>query len=210
MKKLVLICVGMLTLLATTCEKEDMNKCDRKGIVKDYTGLDGCGLIIESDGDRFEPAELPEGKTIKNGDIITFSYEKFDGASICMTGELVKITCLEVITNECRPVKVVKGDELQKAKKPPFKLNNYSVEKGILKMNISFSGCGDNLDQVLMVSSAEMKSLPPQRACVLEYEPQMCEAYITTDLCFDVSFIKYETILNIETTEGTKKLIIKP
>jgi hypothetical protein len=206
-----LILTLALVLMAGNCKKEKLKKCDRVGYVVDYTGLDGCGLVIESDDDKFEPVELPDGQQLNAGDKIAFSYEEVNAASICMVGTMIKVTCLEVLSsNGCRPTKYVNNEELSKAVKPPFKLNRYSVKKGILTVNISFSGCGDNKDQVLLISKAEMKSMPPQRSCVLTYKPQMCEAYITTDVCFDVSELKYTTVLNIETDRGVEKITINP
>lgn len=199
-------------LMATKCSKEEVSTCDRIGIVKDYTGLDGCGLIIESKGEKFEPVSLPDGKSINNGDKISFSYTDFDGAGICMVGKMVNITCLEILESKkdqkCDAFKY--SYDLQSVQNPPIALNSYNVKNGILTLNISFSGCSDNKDQVLFISKAEMKSYPPQRACVISFKAQACDAYLTADVCFDISELKYETILNLETQDGIKKVRVKP
>ncbi len=83
--------------LAGSCN-EDMVK-NKKGIVRDFTGLDGCGLLIELENGTFLQAfeiipdfQLEEGQEVK----ITYSPMKEVG-STCMKGEIVKITKIEKI-----------------------------------------------------------------------------------------------------------------
>lgn len=71
--------------------------CTHEGTVKDLTGLDGCGLLIElPDGKRLEPASLSDSTfTLREGQRIRFSYQPAtDQMSVCMAGQLVHITCI--------------------------------------------------------------------------------------------------------------------
>lgn len=71
--------------------------CTHEGVVKDLTGLDGCGLMIElPQGQRLEPASLPDSTfTLRAGQRIRFSYKPApDMMSVCMGGQLVHITCI--------------------------------------------------------------------------------------------------------------------
>ena len=96
MKKLAYSLIGGLILMANTCTPETSEHCNYKGTVVDLTGLDGCGLVIERlDGQRFEVMESPE--PLVAGQHLMFDYEEVEGASICMVGKLVKITCMEFI-----------------------------------------------------------------------------------------------------------------
>lgn len=63
------------------------------GILKDYTGLDGCGWVIElADGTKLEPTNLNEFELIPTDGLpIDFTYTQFEGGSICMVGQVVKI-----------------------------------------------------------------------------------------------------------------------
>jgi hypothetical protein len=83
--------------------------------VHDLRGLDGCGFVFElADGKRLEPHILyycgtpPLPKEVTENPL--FNFEFADGkqvkigyeilkneASICMVGDVVKITCLEEI-----------------------------------------------------------------------------------------------------------------
>lgn len=70
--------------------------CATTGVVKDFSGLDGCGLLIElADGSKLEPAEIVDNFKLKDGQRIAFDYEELsDMMSICMAGRIVRITCI--------------------------------------------------------------------------------------------------------------------
>lgn len=69
------------------------------GVVADFTGLDGCGLIIQlPDGTNLEP--IFNGDAPPVGSTISFAYTpQPDMASICMVGVIVVIDCYSVISN---------------------------------------------------------------------------------------------------------------
>jgi PKD repeat protein len=73
--------------------------CSLTGTVKDYTGLDGCGLVIGlDDGEILEPAEVVPNFVLKEGQRVRLSYtELTDRASACMAGKIVRIDCIEEI-----------------------------------------------------------------------------------------------------------------
>jgi len=76
-----------------------LEECQHIGTVKQL-GLDGCGLVIESDeGKTFEPVFSENIQAdLRDGQRIAFSYEPLEGmASICMAGEMIKITCFQEI-----------------------------------------------------------------------------------------------------------------
>ncbi|MEM9885752.1 MAG: hypothetical protein AAF849_07665 [Bacteroidota bacterium] len=74
-------------------------KCDTTGIVKDFSGLDGCNfLIVLENGDKLQPMEVVDNFEWKDGQRITFSYELVpDAMSTCMAGKIVKVTCVDVL-----------------------------------------------------------------------------------------------------------------
>jgi hypothetical protein len=106
----------LLLFVATlffTCADEDSLEasCSVPATVKDLTGLDGCGFVFElEDGTRLQPFRigycgtppLPKGITedplynfqFEAGKKVFIEYEPAEGASICMAGQLVKITCI--------------------------------------------------------------------------------------------------------------------
>jgi PKD repeat protein len=74
--------------------------CSLTGTVMDYTGLDGCGLlIILDDGEALEPAEVVPNFVLKAGQRVRLSYTGLpDRAGSCMKGKIVRIDCIEEIT----------------------------------------------------------------------------------------------------------------
>lgn len=99
------LCILLFCLSFMACKTQsskiapDANACLYKGKVQDFTGLDGCKLLIVlEDGSRLEPINYSE--TLKDKQIIAFNYEIVEDAmSICMAGKIVRLTCLEVMAD---------------------------------------------------------------------------------------------------------------
>ncbi len=74
-------------------------ECNLTGIVRDYTGLDGCKYLIElDDGTRLEPILKDTGFYFRDNQRVRLSYiERPDLMSICMAGIIAEITCIEEI-----------------------------------------------------------------------------------------------------------------
>jgi hypothetical protein len=103
----------------SACETQDVEiskDCTYEATVVDLSSLDGCGFVFQLDnGDYLEPVwqwgwcgtpPLPEAATedplwdfnFVDGQRVRLGYEAAEqGGSICMVGEQVIITCLEVI-----------------------------------------------------------------------------------------------------------------
>lgn len=107
--------VGVFILIAIGfggCNDSATNVCSTPAIVRDLTGLDGCGWVFElQDGTRLEPLMIfrcgtpPLAKEITEDPLYNFEfvdgkpvlidYELVEnGVSICMVGPVVRITCL--------------------------------------------------------------------------------------------------------------------
>ena len=89
------------------------------GTVKDFTGLDGCKLLIVMDnGDKLLPSKInDESFTLAENQRISFSYVEIeDAVSICMTeNAIVEVTCIKLI--EQLPIKkeCIKTDNINDA-----------------------------------------------------------------------------------------------
>lgn len=83
--------------------------CEHLGTVQDFTGLDGCTLlIVTDDGKKFLPAQMDvDGPELAAGQRLSFSYRTLeDMASICMAEDaIVAITCLQVLNGSDIPNK---------------------------------------------------------------------------------------------------------
>jgi len=114
MKKLLLFFIVGFTFVQ--CNDDDKSSCSTSATVRDLTGLDGCGFVLElEDGTRLEPRVLlpfcgtpPIPKEITedplygfefvDGKRVKISYEETGDMSICMVGPVVKITCIEEVS----------------------------------------------------------------------------------------------------------------
>lgn len=94
-----------IALLAFTCNSNKNSvgphNCKTTAVVKDFTGLDGCGLLIVLDnGDKLLPAKMsnPNFK-LQDGQKIRLNYTVLEDAmSICMAEKAsIEITCIELV-----------------------------------------------------------------------------------------------------------------
>jgi len=114
MKKLLLV----IFVIVSACTKEAIKTtdCAIEATVRDLTGLDGCGFVFElNDGTKLEPQmlaycgtpPLPKEVTenplynfqVVDGKKVKIGYEEVGGASICMMGPIVKITCITELSD---------------------------------------------------------------------------------------------------------------
>ncbi|MBR9860966.1 hypothetical protein GYB22_09515 [bacterium] len=202
-------CNEDITETTETTEEATEIVCDTQGTVVDKTGLDGCGIMIDlEDGRTVEPI-WGDFAVPAAGSKISLAYEPAeDMASICMSGEIVNITCLEVLETPCKPF--VYGTDLGTMETQDFTLMSHRFEGNKLYLKIGVSGCDLNRNFQLNISKAQMKSMPPQNAAILSFTPQMCEAYFTTELCFDLTELGSETVLNLKVGEEVEKIHFKP
>jgi hypothetical protein len=99
---------------------------------------------------------------------------------------------------------------MQTAERTDFKLNNYRTEGTNLFLDISYSGCSIDRDFELIVSNAQMRSMPPQNTAVLSFEAQACEAYFTNTICFDMKELGMETVLLLQVGDSIERVHYKP
>nr|WP_295868108.1 hypothetical protein [uncultured Chitinophaga sp.] len=95
--KTVSLC-AVLFIFAACKTSPPVSSCRYAGVVKDLSGIDGCGLMIEMKGGvLLQPAEFAvPGFTLKAGQAVKFDFmELKDRASTCMSGRIVRIECIE-------------------------------------------------------------------------------------------------------------------
>lgn len=110
----------MMVVVACTDDvtepQESDVSCSIPATVKDLTGLDGCGFVFElEDGVLLEPIRpvffcgtppLPKEITedplynfeFIDGKQVLINYEVTKSASVCMVGDVVKITCIKEVS----------------------------------------------------------------------------------------------------------------
>ena len=97
--KIVLLVFALLLFLS--CRNEDDSLlCDEKATLRDFTGFDGCTYVLVLDNEEvLEIGELefePDFE-FSDGLRVSVTYEKFNSASVCMIGPMVRLLCIEPI-----------------------------------------------------------------------------------------------------------------
>ena len=95
-----IIAFTIVSISLFSCEKETTSKCgnSQEGILKNLTGLDGCGWTIQlSDSKLLEPINLDDFNIdlIENKSVCIQFHERTDLGSYCMVGKVVEIDFIE-------------------------------------------------------------------------------------------------------------------
>jgi hypothetical protein len=96
-------------------ERIDVEGCSVPASIRNFAGIDGCGYVLElADGTILEPLRLvmcsppPESVMTLHDPLFDFQedemkvlidYEDYEGATACMTGKLVIITCISKVAS---------------------------------------------------------------------------------------------------------------
>jgi hypothetical protein len=91
----VLILSTVLLLIFSACERTSCENA-QAATIEDYTGLDGCGLVIKlQSGEVLEPINLNDFNiSPTDGMKVWVKYHEVGLMSICMVGPTVEIDCL--------------------------------------------------------------------------------------------------------------------
>ena len=102
----------------------------------------------------------------------------------------------------CDLVTVISQDLFRNAPSDQVTINSLEIEEDCLKINFSASGCNGESWKVRLIDSGSIKeSDPPQRDLRLSLDnDEMCEAFITRELSFNIASLKAEggsVVLNL-------------
>jgi hypothetical protein len=211
-----------IPLFLFSCVKDDdvdvnvnESHCDFLGTVVDYTGLDGCGLVIELDnGTVLEPLGLNSGNQVfKDGDRIWCSYTLIDTlASFCMAGQIARIDCIESVN--CSEI-VTDFNVDNYSDDPLISLENYTIVDDCLYLTVTHSGGCEihGLDLVHIGPWCGTPPVPPtQLKLYHDNKGDMCEALISRTLTYDLSKFQNgnagstDFVLYYKTAEGIKQI----
>jgi hypothetical protein len=89
---------------------------------------------------------------------------------------------------------VISQERYRNAPSDELTINSLEIEDDCLKINFSASGCDGESWKIVLIDSGSIKeSDPPQRDLRLILENnEMCEAFITRELTFNISELKVE------------------
>ncbi len=98
--KISLIVFSFTFLILGNCNKN--NSVATSGKLRNLTGLDGCGWVIELDKKdtshsvKLEPTNLKSFNiSLKEGLAVEFTYVEINSASICMVGPVIELKSIK-------------------------------------------------------------------------------------------------------------------
>ena len=102
MKNIFYILVLIIPMDFVSCDNDDLElECDHshQGMIVDWTGFDGCGLLIQADSTMYEVMNWSEINFIPQDRMeICFDFDFVeDAASICMVGPIITLTDCQVL-----------------------------------------------------------------------------------------------------------------
>lgn len=108
MRRLLVLCaLSALLVPALSCQEEEPTPdCQTPATLRDLTGLDGCGYVLElADGQRLEPHGAAwEAYSKHDGERVTISYIDDPAVGICMVGRGVELKCIQQQYGRCGTV----------------------------------------------------------------------------------------------------------
>ena len=96
--------------------------------------------------------------------------------------------------NNCDSGTIISAEQYSNAPADQLEINNLTINDNCLKINFSSGGCDGNTWELKLIDSGDiMESNPPQRNLRLSLKnEELCEAYITKELTFDISNLKVD------------------
>jgi len=171
--------------------KEETNF--KSGKLKNLSGLDGCGWIIELDNEsKLEPINLDafDLELEENKEIILKYNSKPDLGSYCMVGQVVEIEeIIGVHMLSCDQGVIISPEEFNNAPKDPLSITEMTITGDCLNIKFSASGCDGNTWIVKLIDSGNVaESYPCQRTLRLSLDnKEECLAVPGKEISFDIS-----------------------
>lgn len=176
----------------TSCEKDNPTGLGEvEGIVRDYTGLDGCGFIIELvNGEKLEPVKVADTNFVfMDGQRVVVTYtELTDMGSYCMVGKVVKIETIRLTS--CTPYNHA---DFGKLPKDSFILDSLAINGDCLDLTVHYSGgCETHEFQLTKLQALMASTYGMLPVLLLSHDANndMCEAWIQDYISFNLSELR--------------------
>lgn len=207
--KQIIFLFAILLITITACQNEnDEIKLSETGMVVDYAGAGNCGIIIElENGNRIQPLYYPDGFTFTQGQRVFVEYVELDNVvPSCDRGVPAEIVLIEELS--CAPYVDLYFSNYDSLARDPIYLHEAFVDGNCLQIKLSYSGgCKEHT-----INLARMHPWTASSSTVPTFEIRhnangdMCEAYFTKELRFDLTLLKLEGkkefVLTAKLTDG--------
>lgn len=188
------IIISVLVIVSCSEKDEDTNLLTDSfsGVVKDFSSLDGCGLLIELDnGEIINPVIINNSNiTLEANQAVEITYKEVDSIETdCMKGINAIVTILDI--NECE--NILFNHVYDTLPNDDFEINYAKINEDCLEINISHGGGCENHEYIL-AKIDPWCGTPPLPPTTLELRHNanndMCEAYLTHSVLFDLTSIQ--------------------
>ena len=193
MKRLIFF-FAVFAIAFTACQNDEEIVLEDVGMVVDYASAGNCGYIIElENGTKIQPLYYPEGFTFSQGQRVHIQYAELTNVvPSCNRGTPAEIIFVEELN--CAPfIDWIPASPDSLPDDPVF-LHEAFVDGNCLQIKISYSGgCKEHL-----ISLARIQPSFTSDSTISVFEishnanGDMCEAYFTKELRFDLTPLKQE------------------
>ncbi len=173
--------VSVMLILQACSSVDPIFPGETEGTVKDYTGMDGCGFIIElENGDKLEPLQVADSNFVfHDGQKVIFTYTELkDVGSICMVGKMVRIESIHEA--DCNGLTTYSS----KLPTDTFHVDSLQIKNDCLELTVSYGGgCKNHYFQLTI-----LPTMGPLNTLMLCHEANkdLCEAWITKKVSFSL------------------------
>lgn len=192
----------------SACQKEDEITFHETGTVVDYAGAGNCGIVIELDnGNRIQPLYYPDGFVFSNGQRILVEYTELPNVvQACDRGAASDIKYVEELS--CAPYVDLYFNNYDSLARDPVFIHEAFVDGDCLQIKLSYSGgCQEHtIDLARMHPWTASSTTIPTFEIRHNANGDLCEAYFTKELRYDLTPLKLEGkkefVLTVKLTNG--------
>ena len=190
-----LLFIIFLAIVFTDClQEKDLETFQETGLVIDYAGAGNCSFVIELDnGSRIQPMYYPEGFEFAQGQRVLVEYVELpDVISTCDRGAASEIKYIEELS--CAPYVDIYFENYDSLARDPIYLHEAFVDGDCLHLKISYSGgCREHtIDLARMNAWYTGSTSIPTFEIRHNANGDLCEAFFTKELAFDLTPLKLE------------------
>ncbi|NQU51074.1 MAG: NigD-like N-terminal domain-containing protein [Bacteroidetes bacterium] len=206
--KQIIIILFLFSIALVSCQQEEEITFYETGVVVDYAGAGNCSFIIELDnGSRIQPLYYPKGFTFTHGQRVLVEYVELPNVIAgCDRGTATEIKYAEELS--CAPFVDLYFENYDSLARDPIFLHEAFVDGDCLYIKLSYSGgCKEHIiDLARMHPWTASSSTVPTFEIRHNANNDLCEAYFTKELRFNLTALKLEgkseLVLTAKLTNG--------
>lgn len=209
MKRIILL-FALVLVLFTACENDDDEiRHEEIGTVVNYAGAGNCGFVIELEsGGSIQPLYYPDGFLLYAGQRVLVEYIQLTNiVPSCDKGSPAEVFTIEELN--CTPYVDLYFSNYDSLSRDPVYIQEAFVDGNCIEILVSYSGgCEDHtIDLARMHPWQGNVSTIPTFEIRHNANGDLCEAYFTKELRYDLTALKEEGIkefvLTAKLTDGT-------